>query len=124
MAALIIRSLIGWMTKGNYSKGDNVLSLITLIATHTQVLLGVLLYIFASPFVKFNSETMSDKATRYWTVEHITMMIIAVALITAARSTSKKMTDPVAKHRRQFLFNAIAVAIILVAIQMSGRGFI
>jgi hypothetical protein len=45
-------------------------------------------------------------------------------LITLARTTSKKMSNDVAKHRRLFLFNLIALAIILFSIHLSGRGII
>ena len=71
--------------------------------------------------MKFGSETMSDKTTRYWSVEHITMMIIAVVLITLARTTSKKMTNDSAKHRRMLVFNVLALLVIIGTIMMSGR---
>jgi hypothetical protein len=67
---------------------------------------------------------MKDASARYWTVEHMTMMIIAVVLITVARSTAKKMTADEPKHRRLFIFNSIALIIILASITMSGRGII
>jgi len=64
---------------------------------------------------------MSDKTTRYWTVEHIFAMLIAVVLITLARTTSKRMTQDEAKHRRMAIFNFVALAVILAVIWMSGR---
>jgi heme A synthase len=65
---------------------------------------------------------MKDKLTRYWTVEHITGMLIAVVLITIARSTSKRMTDDVAKHKRLFIFNLIALVIIVATIYSGKMG--
>jgi hypothetical protein len=67
---------------------------------------------------------MKDSSTRYWLVEHNTAMLIAIVLITLARTTSKKMQDNNAKHKRMFVFNAIALVIILVTIALSGRGII
>jgi heme O synthase-like polyprenyltransferase len=67
---------------------------------------------------------MKDAGTRYWLVEHNVAMIIAVALITAARSTSKKMTNDQAKHRRMFIFNSLALAIIIITIWLSKRGIL
>jgi hypothetical protein len=119
---LVFKSLAGWLGKAAYTPSDNKISLFTLIATHTQFLLGIILY-FVSPFVRFSSDTMSDPHLRYWTMEHVTMMLIAVVLITVARSTSKKIVDDVARHRRLFILNAIALLIILAGIGMSGRGF-
>jgi uncharacterized membrane protein YhaH (DUF805 family) len=67
---------------------------------------------------------MKIKMVRYWTVEHVTIMLIAVVLITMARITAKKMTSDEAKHKRMFIFNVLALALILTGIAMSGRGFI
>jgi hypothetical protein len=114
---------MGWLGKKPYTNTNNKVSLFLLIATHLQFLSGIILY-FVSPAVQFNSATMKEASIRYWTVEHISMMIIAVALITVARSTAKKMTEDAAKHKRLFIFNSIALLIILTAIAMSGRGII
>jgi hypothetical protein len=122
IVVLVFKSLAGWLTRASYSPTDNKISLFTLILAHTQFLLGIILY-FLSPWVKFSSDTMKDSSLRYWTVEHISMMLIAIVLITVARSTSKKLADPVARHRRLFILNAIAVLIILVGIATTGRGF-
>jgi hypothetical protein len=50
-------------------------------------------------------------------------MLIAIALITIARSTAKKMPVDQDKHKRLFIFNLIALIIILVTIALSGRHF-
>lgn len=123
LVVVVIQSLIGLLNKRPYSALDNRMSLFLFISTHVQLLVGIILY-FVSPFVQFSGAAMKDSSTRYWLVEHNTAMIIAIVLITLARSTAKKMSDPQAKHRRMFIFNAIALAIILVTIALSGRGII
>lgn len=120
--ALIVKSLMGWMNKSEFTSGDNKISLFTLISAHTQALLGLILYFFASPFVQFNSTTMATRDLRHWTVEHIFIMLIAVVLITVGRSSMKKLADGPSKHRRLFIFNLIAVILIVLGITMSGRG--
>ncbi|HEY9048920.1 MAG TPA: cytochrome B [Ohtaekwangia sp.] len=115
LLAVIFKSLTGFTGKKPFEKLDDKLSLFLLIFTHIQLVVGLILY-FVSPFVQFGAQTMSDKATRYWTVEHIFGMLIAVVLITIARATSKRMTDPVAKHKRLFIFNLIALIIIVAMI--------
>jgi uncharacterized membrane protein SirB2 len=90
--------------------------------THTQLLLGIILYII-SPRVIFSGESMKDAMDRYWLVEHNTGMIIAIVLITIARISSKKIIDAAAKQRRIFIFNTIAFVIIMVMIAQSQRGF-
>ena len=120
LVVVIIKALMGLINKQPYSNVDNKLGLYLFIFTHTQLLLGLILY-FVSPFVQFGSTTMSDKATRYWTVEHVFAMLIAVVLITLARSTSKRMTDDTLKHKRMLIFNTIALVVIVATILMSGR---
>jgi len=119
---VIVRSFMGWQKKSLYSPLDEKFSLWLFIFTHTQLVIGLIVY-FVSPAVIFSASSMKDAIARYWLVEHITMMIIAIVLITLARITAKKMTEAAAKHKRLFIFNAIALVIILVAIAQSGRGF-
>jgi uncharacterized membrane protein len=120
---VIVTSLLGWMNRKPYTNTDNKLSLILFIATHTQLLVGLILY-FVSPFVKFGETTMSDKMTRYWSVEHIFGMLVAVVLITVARSTSKRMTDDNARHKRMFIFNFVALVVIVAIILIGDRKLI
>lgn len=120
LIVVIVKALIGLANKQPYGKWDNKLGLYLFIFTHMQLLVGLVLY-FISPFVKFGSDTMSDKATRYWTVEHVFAMLIAVVLITLARTTSKRMTNDEAKHKRMAIFNFVALAVIIAMIWLSGR---
>ena len=117
---LIVKSLMGWISKAAFTGTDNKISLFTLIFTHTQFLLGLILY-FVSPFVVLGGER--DRMQSYWTFEHITMMLIAVVLITVGRRTMKKLADGPSKHKRLFIFNLIALIIIIAGIGMAKRGF-
>jgi uncharacterized membrane protein len=123
LIVVIVKAILGLVSKLPYGKWDNKFSLYLFIFTHMQLLAGLILY-FNSPFVKFGSETMSDKATRYWTVEHIFTMLIAVVLITLARTTSKRMTNDASKHKRMFIFNFVALILIVSMIWLSGRPLI
>src|SRR6478609_8445734 len=84
LIVVVITSFVGWLGKKHYTGTDNKLSLSLFIATHLQLLLGLILYI-VSPFVQFSGSTMKDKITRYWTMEHVLIMLIAIVLITVAR---------------------------------------
>jgi uncharacterized membrane protein SirB2 len=117
----IIRAWADWMGKKPYSEGQRKLNLFTLISAHTQLLIGLVLY-FLSPFVQFNSQTMKDDTTRYWTVEHLTAMIIAIVLITIGHSKSKKAVLPEGKHKAIAIFYTLALLIIIVTIILAKRG--
>ncbi|MDO8993151.1 MAG: cytochrome B, partial [Daejeonella sp.] len=93
-----------------------------MIFTHTQFLVGLILYFF-SPAVNYANmgEAMKDAMTRYWTVEHSVMMLFAIVLITVGHSRSKKAAEGFNKHRSIALYYGLAVLVILVAIYQSGR---
>ena len=116
----IINALIGWFGNKTYTNGNRKLNLFALISAHTQLIVGLILY-FISPFVKFTADTMKNAETRYWTVEHISMMIVAIILITIGYSRSKKAQEPVSKHRTIAIFYILAVVIIVAAIAQSHR---
>jgi hypothetical protein len=122
LVVVIVTSLIGWLNKKAYTNTDNKLSLYLFIATHVQLLLGLILYT-QSGWVQFGKLALKVKEVRYWTMEHGTIMLLAIVLITMARITAKKMSSSEAKHKRMFIVNLIALIIILIGIEMSGRGF-
>jgi uncharacterized membrane protein SirB2 len=119
----IIRAFADWLGKKPYSEGNRKLNLFAMISAHTQFLLGIILY-FLSPFVQFNSTTMKTPDTRYWTVEHLTMMLFAIVLITIGHSKSKKTILPEGKHRAIAIFYTLAFIIVVVAIIQSKRPFL
>jgi hypothetical protein len=122
LLVVIVRSVMGWQSKSDYTALDDKMSLWLFIFTHTQLLLGLILFM-VSPVVIFSGTSMKDPVARYWLVEHSAMMLIAVILITVARISAKKLNEGVAKHRRLFIFNTLALIIILTAIAQSQRGF-
>ena len=99
----------------NWQKGkqeDSKIYLFAFIATHTQLLIGLILY-FMSP--KVNFDLIGEKVFRFYSIEHVFMMIIAIVLITLGRIRSKKLVGA-DKHRTVLYFYAMALIIILVAI--------
>ena len=117
----IIRAWADWLGKKSYSEGNRKLNLFAMISAHTQLLIGLVLY-FLSPFVQFTAETMKQRDSRYWTVEHLTAMIIAIVVVTIGHSKSKKAALPEGKHKSIAIFYTLALAIVIGAIVMSGRG--
>lgn len=120
---VIAKSLVGFINKKPFDKADEKLTLWLMIATHTQLLVGLILY-FVSPLVKFGGDTMKDATIRYWTIEHSFLMILAVFFITLARTSTKKLKDDHAKHKRVLVMTSLGLAIILLSIIMSGRGIL
>jgi hypothetical protein len=70
-------------------------SLWLLIASHITLLIGLYQYFtgaFGYKYIQMNgfAAVMKDSAMRFWSVEHISTMILAILLITIARGKSKK----------------------------------
>lgn len=117
----VVRTYQGWRNKSSYSSLDEKLGFWMFMLTHTQLILGIVLY-FISPAVVFSGDSMKDATARYWLVEHGSMMLISIVLITLGRITTKKIADSAMKYKKLFVYNGIALLLILVSIQMSGRG--
>ncbi len=93
---LLYRSITGWLGKKPYEKADNAVGAATLGLTHLQLLLGLLLYVTSprtqAAFADMGA-AMKDSILRYFAVEHMVAMLIAVVLIQMGRTLSKKAVD-------------------------------
>ena len=123
---VIVISLIGLINKKPYTRTHNKAGLFLFICTHTQLLVGLILYVVSysgNHRVQFNADTMKTPALRYFAVEHTLMMLIVVALITIARISTKKIPVDRAKHKRMLILNSIALVIIVATIYGAGRNY-
>ena len=110
----IVKSFAGIIGKKEFKKSDNLIALLLLSFTHTQLIIGVVLY-FISPKVIAIGEAMKESATRFWAMEHGLTMLIAIALITIGRVKSKKSTTDALKHKKGVIFYVIALLLIIWA---------
>jgi hypothetical protein len=117
----IIKAISGWTGQKEYQKSDRLSALLALIFTHIQLLIGLGLY-FMSPKVSFESGVMESSVLRFYTVEHITMMIVAIALITFGFSSAKRMEVSLAKHKRVAITYGIGLLIMIASIPWPFRG--
>ena len=119
----LIQALAGWFGGKNYTEGNRKLNLFAMISAHVQLLLGLVLYL-VRPLVQISNigGAMKNDVTRYWTVEHAVMMILALVLITIGHSRTKKATQPTDKHRAVAIFYGLGAIVVIIAILQSGRG--
>jgi hypothetical protein len=99
--------------KASYTDKDKKLGLFALIFSHIQLVIGIALY-FISPKVQ---------TFRFFRMEHLAMMIIAIALITFGYIRAKRKTDPVGKFKTTFWFYLIALLAILAGIPWPFMGY-
>lgn len=116
----IARALIGWFGKRDWTKTDNLAGVLYVSGVDLNVLLGLILYLFLSPlrqaiFGNFGA-AMADSNLRFFAVEHLTGMIIALVLAHIGRSTSKKAAEAVRRHRAAAIWYGISFLVILATI--------
>jgi membrane protein DedA with SNARE-associated domain len=116
----IVKAFQGWFGKKNFTESDKKSALFALIFTHIQLILGMGLY-FISPFVSFEEGAIKDAIFRFYTVEHFSMMIIAIALITLGFSLSKRASESITKFKRVAVFYLIGLLIMLSSIPWPSR---
>lgn len=119
---VIITSFQKWKGNKEYTKQDDKLNLLTFIFTHVQLLIGLVLY-FTSSWVQFNENTMSNSLLRFFTVEHIFGMLVAITLITLGRIKGKKIIDSTRRHKLTFWYFFIALIIMLATIPWPFRAW-
>jgi len=116
----VVLAFSGWLGKRGWKKVDNSSSLLLNIFIDIQFLIGIILYAFASPLTKaaFNNfgAAMKNADLRFYAVEHILIMVIALVLVHIGRAKSKKDMAPWKKHRAAAIFYGISLILVLWAI--------
>lgn len=118
-----LRALSGWLGRKPYTGADNGMGAAFVGSMHLQLLLGLILY-FVSPFGASAFETakaagtsvMKDAAGRFFAVEHLALMLVAVICAQVGRSTSKKTLDAVLKHKKAAIWFGVALLLVLLMI--------
>ncbi|RWY49298.1 hypothetical protein [Mucilaginibacter gilvus] len=115
----IYRGYQGWLGKKAYNKFDDNLRQTTVSIIHLQFIIGVWLYAI-SPitnwFIHHFSEGVRLREIRFFGMEHITMMFIAIALITVGSSKAKRDITDHDKFRTQAIWFTIGLLVILSSI--------
>lgn len=120
VVVVTVKSLIGLFGNGRYQKLDNILAASFVGTMHLQLLLGLILY-FISPLatearaVGFGN-MMADPILRFWGMEHLVVMILAIAAAQAGRTISKKAEDDSVKFRFQAIFFGVSLLLMLFGI--------
>jgi hypothetical protein len=117
----IYKSYTGMTSNRVYDKSDKKVGLFLMIAAHITLLIGLYQWVVGDVGLKMiqsagMGEVMKNKASRFWAVEHITGMLIAIILITIGKGVAKKSFADRVKFRKAFWYFLIALALILVTV--------
>ena len=107
--------------KSAFSKSDNMAGILFTSMIDIQLILGLILYVTSGLGYKNIQANgmgfvMKDGFARFFAVEHISMMILALVLIHIGRAKSKRATTDLGKHKSAFWYYLIGLIIILAAI--------
>jgi hypothetical protein len=104
------KSLLGLVMDKPILTWERLVTIIAMILCHVQLLVGLILYAMN---VKFY--TPDHPAYIFWKFEHITTMILGIALVTIGRMLSKRAQEERLKQKRIALFYLIALVLFLWA---------
>ena len=110
----IVNAIRKWKSGDKFGAKDKLISVLTLAFTHTQAMIGFILYFSEEKYKGFSE--MGDRILRFYAVEHLLGMLIAVILITIGHSKAKKEEDDKAKFKKIFVWFSIALLIVLISI--------
>lgn len=117
LALLLVAIFNAFSKKKNstWTAKDKKITLFAMIFTHVQLLLGLVLY-FISPKVSFSEGFMQNEVLRFYAVEHLSLMLVAIALITIGYSKAKKASSDRKKFSAVATFYLIGLILMLAAI--------
>ncbi len=110
----IVYILMAYINKQPFTDKHRKIALIGFIASHVQLLFGLILY-FVSPLGMSNisGAVMKNAEMRLYAVEHPLTMLIGVILITVGYSKAKKLTDSDQRYKKILIFYIIGLVLIL-----------
>ena len=115
-----LNALTKFFGKKEFQPMDFRISLFTLIVTHIQLLIGIVLF-FAAGYISIISDMgmggiMKNDTLRSNIIEHPTTMIAAVVFITIGYSKHKKKLTSTPKFKMLAIFYTIALVLVLAKI--------
>lgn len=99
--------------------GSSRWGLIFTIALDVQFVLGLILLLTLGVFADFGA-TMRDPTARFYTVEHETFMVLAIALAHMGRVFVRKAATPASARTKSIIFFGLATLLLIVGTPWPG----
>lgn len=123
-AIAIAKAIRGASTRRPWTAADDRAGFWFILTLDLQVLLGLVLYVALSPITRAAMQdfrgAMGVSGLRFWAVEHLFGMIVALGLAHAGRARTRKIPDPVARHKVAATCFVLALLAILISIPWPG----
>jgi hypothetical protein len=121
----IARAIAGVSSRRPWNAGDEGAAKWLVITLDIQLLIGLILYVFLSPFTmpawRDIGAAMRDGATRLIVIEHPFGMLIALALAHIGKVRLRKTADLTRRHKIALVFFGLALVLMVASIPWPGR---
>jgi hypothetical protein len=124
----IIRAYAGWFGNRPWTPLDDRAGKLLAISVDVQMLVGLVLYGLLSPitwtaFADMGA-AMRDATLRFYAVEHLVLMVIAIALVHVGLARARKAAPGTKQHRTAAIFYTLALVLVFAGIPWPFRGAI
>jgi hypothetical protein len=114
----IYTAFLGVYRKHQFTTGANAVRHWTATIAHIQLMVGMTIY-FQSPVVLFNMQRAEEEilsAHTFFRFVHLTLMLVAVVVITIGSAKAKRVSGDEEKYRTMLTWFIAGLVIILLAI--------
>jgi hypothetical protein len=116
----VIMAYAGWFGNRRWTSSTVRLNMLFTTFLDLNVLLGFFLYFILSPLTRGAlqnmGDAMKDSNVRFFTVEHLLIMLVAVVVAHIGSSRAKKAADDKGKFKQAAIFFTIAMILIFLGI--------
>ena len=112
---LLIWAIANAFSAKHFEKKHKLINLFAMLTLHIQLVIGLIQY-FTSAKVQFSAGWMENKLLRFYGMEHLAGMLLAIILITIGYSKAKRKVNDADKFKVIRLFYSIGLIIILLSI--------
>lgn len=107
-----------------FTTSDKRLGTVFTVAMDIQLVIGLGLYFGLSPVVRAaldqGAAMMRDRTLRFWGVEHMTTMILALVVLHVGRVIAKRAGTDAARHKRLAITTALTLVLVFAGIPWPG----
>jgi len=112
--------IIQFVGKKSFTEKVRKVTLIGFIATHLQLLIGLVLYLISPVGLSnFSGEAMSESLSRLYILEHPLTMLIAIVLVSVGYIKAKKPGDDARRFRTVIIYYGLGLILMLSRIPWS-----
>jgi hypothetical protein len=126
-ALAVVRAVAGRTSGRPWSAADGAAGRWYTRALDVQALVGLLLYFGFSPYLTVAGQdlgrAMATPAIRFWLVEHLTVMLVALALAHVGAVRIRTAATDAARFGRAALFFGLSLAAVVLASPWPGLAY-